>query len=339
MRLTRHQVSLFASIAALLIYALSHSLLVSDSLVRSPVNFTPNTSLELIVEPRDGVAPLLSRINEASSSVDLVMYQLSDTQVEQALIAAHDRGVAVRVLLNGGYYGKKESSVNDDAYRILSDARVPIEWTPTYVALTHQKTLVVDGKTALIMTFNLVPKYYATGRDFGIVDTDERDVTAIEHAFNSDWNASKQTPEQGNDLVWSPGAKTQTLTLIQDAAHTLDVYNEEMADTAVTHSLVAAAQRGVVVRIVMTDNKNWHAAFDTLRKAGVHIRVFAPKDPLYIHAKMILADDSEAFVGSQNFSENSLTKNRELGIILSASSSITTLKETFEKDWGTAQVY
>jgi phosphatidylserine/phosphatidylglycerophosphate/cardiolipin synthase-like enzyme len=35
-----------------------------------------------------------------------------------------------------------------------------------------------------------------------------------------------------------------------------------------------------------------------------------------VHAKLIVADASRAFVGSQNFSATSLDQNRELGIII-----------------------
>ena len=45
-----------------------------------------------------------------------------------------------------------------------------------------------------------------------------------------------------------------------------------------------------------------------------------PSASLYIHAKAIVADSGSAspraFVGSQNFSDSSLDRNRELGLVL-----------------------
>ena len=61
--------------------------------------------LTLITEPADGVAPILSAIAGARRQIDMVMYEDSDSQVNDALAAAEHRGVSVRVLLNGGYYG------------------------------------------------------------------------------------------------------------------------------------------------------------------------------------------------------------------------------------------
>ena len=143
------------------------------------------TAAPLITEPQEGIAPLLAAIRGARRSVQLVMYEDEDAQVDSALASAHDRGVKVQVLLNGGYYGEG-SSDNEPAYRYLRAHRVAVRWTPPYFALTHQKSLVVDGR-AYILTFNLTPQYYASDRDFGVIDRDAADVSAIERAFAADW--------------------------------------------------------------------------------------------------------------------------------------------------------
>ena len=125
--------------------------------------------LTLITEPRDGIIPVLSAVEGARHQVDMVMYEDSDQQLDAALAAEEHRGVAVRVLFSGGYYGDG-SSQNQAAYNYLKSHGVPVRWTPSYFALTHQKTVIVDGR-AYILTFNLTPQYYASSRDFGVVDT------------------------------------------------------------------------------------------------------------------------------------------------------------------------
>jgi len=58
---------------------------------------------------------------------------------------------------------------------------------------------------------------------------------------------------------------------------------------------------------------------------------------LYIHAKLILADYGTsrqvAFVGSENFSDASLDKNRELGILIQDKTILDRLSTVFEQDW------
>ncbi|MEI6864052.1 MAG: phosphatidylserine/phosphatidylglycerophosphate/cardiolipin synthase family protein [Candidatus Adlerbacteria bacterium] len=307
----------------------------------SPLELTvaPPEYFSLVIEPAAGVAPVLALIQNAHKSVDLVMYQLDDQSVVDALAGAVARGVSVRVLLNGGYYTKKEKG-NDAAYAALQKMHVPVKWTPTYFALTHQKTIIVDGTEAFIMTFNLVQKYYATGRDFGVHDTDPADVRRVAEAFSSDWEGNSATAGEGDDLVWSPGSEDELLYLINSAASSLKIYNEEMADADITAALVAAASRGVHVQVVMTYATNWKKAFIELQAAGVGVRTFpSTKGKLYIHAKMVMVDDKTAFVGSENFSDSSMNKNRELGLVLSAPAVVASLRTTFAGDWAAARPF
>ncbi len=306
------------------------------------INTVSPDYFSLVTEPADGTPPILSRIENAKTSVDLVMYALDDTQVEQALGAAVARGVKVRVLLNGGYYDTKEPA-NDASYAALQKVGVPVEWTPTSFALTHQKTLVLDGNDALIMTFNLQTKYYTTGRDFAVDDTDSNDVAAIEKTFDADWEGTPQNEGiagQGDDLVWSPGSEDEMLYLINSATSTLKIYNEEMDDTDITNALVAAAKRGVQVQVDMTYATDWRPAFTQLENGGVEVRTFASSSKIiYIHAKMILADGARVFLGSENFSDSSLNKNRELGLVLTSPMIIGQLNATFDSDWVRARPF
>lgn len=309
-------------------------------------NGAPGGAIALITEPDNGIAPVLAMIARATKSVDLVMYELDDAQIEAALAAAEQRGVAIRVILSSGYKGAS-STMNMPAYNFLLAHGVSVRWSLGYFSLTHQKSLVVDGDRALIMTFNLVSKYYSTGRDFGIVDSDPRDVAAIVRTFGDDWSGGiapqgGNDGEAGDDLLWSPGAKPALIDLIAGAKRSLSIYNEEMADPAITKALIDAARRGVAVYVDMTGASEWKWEFAELATAGVHVRTYADDAdaPLYIHAKMIVADggttDVRAFVGSENFSAGSLDDNRELGIIMGDPRIITGLMRIFAADWRAA---
>jgi phosphatidylserine/phosphatidylglycerophosphate/cardiolipin synthase-like enzyme len=292
--------------------------------------------LSLITEPQAGIAPLLAAIRGARRTVEMVMYEDEDGQVDAALAAARARGVSVRVLLNGGYYGAG-STDNQPAYRYLTARHVAVRFTPSYFALTHQKSLVVDGH-AYILTFNLTPQYYASSRDFGVVDRDPADVAAIERTFAADYARVRLAAPAGHDLVWSPGSEPAQVSLIDSARGSIDIYNEEMDSTPVERALEDAAHRGVDVRVTMTYDTQWRAAFAALTSAGVHVRTYAADAPLYIHAKVILTPD-RAFLGSENFSYTSLERNRELGITFTARSLIRSLRATFDRDYSQAQPF
>lgn len=101
-------------------------------------------------------------------------------------------------------------------------------------------------------------------------------------------------------------------------------------------NLEALAQRGASVRLILPDsisaanrrNAMW------LAQHGVQIRLM-PRRIAYMHAKTILTPQA-AFLGSQNFSDTSLERNREMGLLL-APGNAGALRSQFEKDWQTAQ--
>ena len=303
---------------------------------RSGTTATATGRLALITEPQAGVAPVLSALRGARHQVDMVMYEDEDGQVNAALAADERRGIKVRVLLNGGYYGEG-SEQNQAAYSYLQAHSVPVKWTPSYFALTHQKTLLVDGR-AYILTFNLTPQYYASSRDFGVIDTIAADDAAVKQTFNADWSGQRITAPNGAELLWSPGSEQAQVSLIESAQGFLDIYNEEMDSTPIERALEADAKRGVTVEVTMTYDSSWTDAFAELSAAGVHIRTYSASAPLYIHAKMILTS-SRLFLGSQNFSYTSLERSRELGLITSNPTIRASLRHTFDSDYAGARPY
>jgi cardiolipin synthase len=297
---------------------------------------TPAASqLSLVAEPQAGLRPFATLIGSARHSIELTMYELSDRTVEQDLAAAAARGVDVRVALNGGYYSER-SSDNDAAYAYLSAHHVHVRDTPTYFALTHQKTLTVDGDVAAIMTLNFDGQYVST-RDYAILDRRAADVHAIVAVFDDDWAGRRDTPGEGSgDLVWSPGAEQDVLGLIEHARHSIALEDEELAYTPAIAALCADARRGVTVQIVMTYASDWRDAFARLRGCGASIRLYHGQS-YYIHAKLLIADGATALVSSQNLSTGSLEDNRELGITVTDPAIVAALEGDFRSDYAGGQ--
>ena len=55
---------------------------------------------QLIVLPDESAKPILEVINAAKKSLRVKMFVFSDPSLLKAVIAAHERGVDVRVMLN-----------------------------------------------------------------------------------------------------------------------------------------------------------------------------------------------------------------------------------------------
>jgi cardiolipin synthase A/B len=292
----------------------------------------------LITEPDQGLSPIYSVMSSAQHTLDMTMYELTDSQAEKILEQDAQRGVQVRVILDQNL----EKKSNEPAYTALTNAGVHVVWAPKNFTVTHQKTITVDNDVSVIMTLNLTSQYYSTSRDFAVVDKDPADVAAIEQVFNADFGGTSVTPSAADDLVWSPKqSDTDLISLIDSATKSIVVENEEMADTTVVSALVAAAQRGVSVEVVMTNDSSWKSNFNKLAAAGVKIATYASSASLYIHAKIILVDydgssigsTTKVFLGSENFSTTSLDRNRELGLITTDPAILSSVSSTVAKDF------
>ena len=313
----------------------------APSATSAPADSGPSTAAQagpLIIEPSAGFSPVYGLIAHARHSIDVTMYEFSDGTAEHGLALAAARGVRVRVVLD-----KREESVNSGAYQYLTSHGVKVVWSWSKYQYTHQKTVVVDGSDAVIMTANLTRNYYPTSRDFLVVDSNPADIAAISAVFGADFDHAPVTPGDGAGLVWSPtDSQQKLLALINGATTSLRIYSEEMADTAVEDALIDAAKRGVDVQVCgENEDGEYNSAYARLADAGVQISYYSSSTGFYIHGKVIEADygtsHAKVFIGSENFSSTSLDRNRELGLIVSDPAVLSAIASTFAADFQRGQ--
>ncbi len=300
----------------------------------------------LIVEPDDGRTAVLQALNAATKSIDLTIYELTDSQIISALESAQARKVIVRVLYNWNSFTTRMRQTDiTPAIQKLTQAGVQCKPAPATFEVTHEKAFVIDGSSAIVMSFNLTAQYFGQTRDFGIITTVPAEVAEIASVFEADWANKSITPKVPS-LVWSPVNSSARLTaLIGGAKHTLDIYCEELDDPGTLGAMVAAAKRGVQVRFIAAvlsseGQVNGNARGVTyLQNGGVDA---VCKSFLYIHAKMALTDfgtaNAQGFIGSENFTCVSLTKNRECGILFTDTAILQRLNSIYTSDWAEASV-
>ncbi|TGZ16397.1 hypothetical protein DV517_13700 [Streptomyces sp. S816] len=281
-------------------------------------------------------------INSATSKLDMTMYELEDTTAVNDLVALEKKGVTVRVVLD-----RQHKSEDNAAYTTLTAAGVGVVWSSSSYVYTHQKTITVDGTKSLVLTGNLTSQYYTTSRDYGVFTDDSRDVAAIEKVFDADYAGTAITPTDGDHLLWSPtDSRSRLVSFINAATKTLDVQELEFSDSTVVNAIVARAKAGVKVRVVLEDPASYASEVAAVKAAGGTVVGYSDPNGFYIHAKAMVADyglSTQAVeAGSMNISSNSLSNNRELGIIMTgtgvAQPVAQTIETTFSGDYagGTA---
>jgi cardiolipin synthase A/B len=133
---------------------------------------------------------------------------------------------------------------------------------------------------------------------------------------------SEEGPHAVNLIMnWPRGWLPYTDAAIEQlraAERRLDIMNYYIGDAVVIREILAAAQRGVRVRLVIADeghaNGVTYGAFvhhyDALLAAGVEIWEY----PAVVHAKVIVSDD-RVLVGTLNLDAFALYRNPEMGLL------------------------
>ncbi|CAN5590047.1 hypothetical protein BH10BDE1_BH10BDE1_34780 [soil metagenome] len=303
----------------------------------------------LIVTPRDGHAPFTDAIDAAKKQVSMVMFHLSEKSVIASLKAAGTRGVETKVILDREIAAKSASAPGIIAD--LKAAGVQVELSSPAFSITHEKSMLIDGKTLFITSMNMTTIFSRT-RDFGIVTAEKTAIDEYKTFFDTDWSNAQTgagvTPPDSTDLVWSPTSSTAKLTaLIASAKKTVDIMVENLGSADIQAALSAAAKSGVTIRLLVpaciegtAPNRN-EPYLDQLMADGVDARVMAgtPSTAIpYTHAKMMVVDKHKFYLGSENFSFNSLTKAREVGLVRDNAGLAKEISAIFDGDFGAASV-
>lgn len=282
---------------------------------------------QLIVEPNMGRTPLLDKINRANQSIELVIYGFTDQALLDAIVKQKQRGKNINIIIEGTPY--KFTSENDSTIETLN--RNHINWQghiPPY-RLIHQKTLIVDNRQAIVMTFNFTHSSFKNERNFALVIDNPSLVQAIDETFSADWE-HQPTPTHHPDLIYSPDdSRSKLNALISNAKHSINIYAQNVNDFKIAGALAKAARDGVDINIITSSSlQDKQATY--LTNAGVHLR---QSHHLYIHAKVMIIDNNTAVVGSINFTHASIDNNRELSVITHDPKVIKQLNQVFAEDW------
>ncbi len=287
---------------------------------------------EAFIGPTGLEARMAALIDGAQSTLDVQMYLFTVDALAEKLVAAHKRGVALRVLLDPDHAG------NQNVTPALTAGGVNWKKAPSLYTYSHAKYLIVDKAQAVIMSANWNVDAMRNERNYGIVDRDIEDIADLQAIFDADWALTTgASPQPANldctRLVVSPtNSRQRLLELIGSAQQNLDVEVMYVSETSIRDAIGAAKNRGVSVRIIINEPEDDSVTY--FKSLGIPVKV---PETFYLHAKLIIADDV-AFVGSVNMSFTSLEKNREVGALAFEPTTFAPIKQQFEADWASSSL-
>ncbi|MGH7286048.1 MAG: phospholipase D-like domain-containing protein, partial [Polyangiaceae bacterium] len=137
---------------------------------------------KLLVAPDNDKGRIRALIGTATSTLDLEVEELSDSDVANDLAAAADRGVKIRVVIADD---GTPSNAQTNALNELKSHGASIVLTSTpYI---HAKAIVVDGVSMYVGSANLTQNSMSYNRELAIVTTSSDAISAVESALDTDF--------------------------------------------------------------------------------------------------------------------------------------------------------
>jgi len=229
--------------------------------------------------------------------------------------------------------------------------------------LQHGKLLIADRQIAMMSSgnfnsssiCNLSVNPAVCNRDYSVVTKDAKVVRALHKIFEKDVAGVPYdleailTAEIRRKLTVSPHAQKDILNFIKSAKTSISIQNQYLREPLLNVVLIAAADRGVQVEVTLASNcsfttflndntRDRHRSFyEPLIAAGVDLRFYTKLNQIngrsgYLHSKLIIADDSRAWVGSINGSASGFSTNREFGMFVDDEASIQKVIQIFADD-------
>ena len=277
--------------------------------------------MQVIVQPEDGLTPILKAIKRAKKSLDIVIFRFDLPDLEDALADAVGRGVAVRALIahtNRG--GEKKLRKLED--RLLK-AGATLSRTADDMVRYHGKVVIVDQKIAFVLGFNFTNLDIKKSRSLGLSTVNPKVVGSLAKVIDADHNRVPPIVTSTRLVVSPENAREQLSKFIGAARRELLIYDSNVTDDRMIALLMQRAAAGVKVKILGGLERKWK---------GTGIKVKALRG-LRLHVRAIVRDRKTAFVGSQSLRKLELDKRREVGVITKDRRAVAQIARVFESDW------
>ncbi len=263
---------------------------------------------------------LARAIDQARLSVDIAAYDFDLHSLRDALLAAHQRGVRLRMVTDS-------DNIDNPEVQALKDAGIPI-LGDRREALMHNKFVVIDGLEVWGGSMNYtVNDAYKNNNNLIRIRSDrlaQDYTTEFEEMFVADQFGPKspantpypQLTVEGTPLevYYSPedGVAAHVVELLSNAQHSIFFLAYSFTSDAIAAAMLERAEAGVTVAGVFEETQvasNAGDEYERLRQAGLDVRLDG--NPRNMHHKVIIIDEQSVITGSYNFSQSAERNNDE----------------------------
>lgn len=331
--------------------------------------------------PESNGEEILAHIQDATESIDISIYTFDNKEVASALRYAMEKGVKVRMLIEGSPAGGVDSeeirvltSLHDSGAEIMVIGSRDSYKRYQYV---HSKYAVIDDRVTIITSENWTDSAFKGNRGWGVCIRDDDCARYIGQIFDSDFIERGDLTEFGEKYptslpyalrpyvpedvefetyrasvspVLSPDYSYKSLkNFIQSAKYRiysqqLNVQFDWVDDTDnPVQWMRQLGSAGIDSRLLVdvtydspydNDLEDGYGLFIEYRyDPDIQVRYYVPTISGLMHNKGVIVDDS-VWIGSMNWTDNSIWSNRELSVIVHSKEVTDIYLGTFLQDWG-----
>jgi hypothetical protein len=303
------------------IFALGPTILFTDNILST------GTSQEVTLMEQE----LLNRINGASVSIDVAIYGFNRASVRDALIAAHERGVLVRVVTDDDAY---DNASYYPYYHALETAGISVI-RDNRSSLMHNKFFIIDGNTVWSGSTNQTDTGYTYNHNNSLLfdSTLMADIYSIEfdEMFEDGLFGTAKTDNVTHtidyngvpiEIYFSPSdnGMAEIIDEINTAQESVYFSIFFFTDDDLSDALINKANEGLTVEGIWDalGAANPYSEDETLCDAGIPIKIedFGGK----MHNKFMIIDANgpspRVITGSMNWSASGDEANDENTLII-----------------------
>ncbi len=280
------------------------------------LRFTPTVEYD-----PDGVEQqVVDMIGEATTSIDLCLFEFALPRVAHALVAAHQRGVKVRMV-----YDDREEE--QPAVHIIEAAGIATR-SDARSALMHNKFIVIDGERVWTGSTNVAPGgiYVADNHAFtfeseglAAIYTREFEEMFTDNAFgptspkNTDHTPVEIDRYTSVEVWFAPedGAMDRLVEVVKTAKRSIKFMAFAYTSEALYNAMLERMQDGVEVTGVFESR---HAGWKDIKTGPLHAAgatVRFDRNPDTLHHKVLIIDGETVISGSFNFTDSADRSNDE----------------------------
>jgi len=268
---------------------------------------------------------LVRKISAATQTIDAALHELDSDRIADALIAAHQRGVRVRIVTETDY-------ADEISIQQLQQAGVPVRTDQGRNGLMHNKFLILDQRAVWTGSFNTTDNCAYKNNNNGIFirskELAENFSVEFEELWAGNFGGSSSRTIPHPTVTMPDGTAITTLfapegnvtdaivDTVRSARRFISFMAFSFTDDQIGDAIIERFRAGVKVGGVFEKrgSSTPYSEFGRMRDLGM--TVMQDTNRYAMHHKVIVIDGTTVITGSFNFSRNAAETNDENLLIL-----------------------